>query len=57
MFKINLIKNIMSKGFIKSNEVIYKDENGIERKRTISKEFTHKIDQDKFYMTFIDYVK
>ena len=24
----------MAKGFIKSNEVIYKDENGIERKRT-----------------------
>lgn len=47
----------MGKGFITSNEVIYKDENGIERKRTISKEFTHKIDQDKFYMTFIDYVK
>ena len=47
----------MGKGFIQSNEVIYKDENGIERKRTVSKEFTHKIDQDKFYMTFIDYVK
>lgn len=47
----------MGKGFITSNEVIYKDENGIERKRTVSKEFTHKIDQDKFYMTFIDYVK
>ena len=47
----------MVKGFIKSNEVIYKDENGIERKRTVSKEFTHKMDQDKFYMTFIDYVK
>lgn len=47
----------MGKGFIKSNEVIYKDENGIERKRTVSKEFTHKMDQDKFYMTFIDYVK
>ena len=47
----------MAKGFIKSNEVIYKDENGIERKRTISKEFTQKVDQDKFYMTFIDYVK
>ena len=47
----------MGKGFITSYEVIYKDENGIERKRTVSKEFTHKIDQDKFYMTFIDYVK
>ena len=47
----------MGKGFITSNEVIYKDENGIERKRTVSKQFTHKIDQDKFYMTFIDYVK
>lgn len=47
----------MGKGFIQSNEVIYKDENGIERRRTVSKEFTHKIDQDKFYMTFIDYVK
>jgi predicted transcriptional regulator len=47
----------MAKGFIKSNEVIYKDENGIERKRTVSKEFTQKVDQDKFYMTFIDYVK
>ena len=47
----------MGKGFIQSNEVIYKDENGIERKRTVSKEFTHKIDQDKFYKTFIDYVK
>lgn len=47
----------MGKGFIQSNEVIYKDENGIERKRTVSKEFIHKIDQDKFYMTFIDYVK
>lgn len=47
----------MAKGFIKSNEVIYKDENGIERKRTVSKEFTHKTDQDRFYMTFIDYVK
>ncbi len=47
----------MAKGFIKSNEIIYKDENGIERKRTISKEFHHKSDQDPFYMTFIDYVK
>lgn len=47
----------MAKGFIKSNEVIYRDENGIERKRTVSKEFTQKVDQDKFYMTFIDYVK
>lgn len=47
----------MAKGFIKSNEVIYKDENGIERKRTILKEFKNKTDQDQFYMTFIDYIK
>ncbi len=47
----------MAKGFYKSKETVYKDENGIERKRTISKEFIHKADQDKFYMTFVDYVK
>lgn len=47
----------MAKGFYKSNETVYTDENGIERKRTISKEFVHKADQDKFYMTFMDYVK
>ena len=57
MFKLNKVYENMAKGFYKSKETIYKDENGIERKRTISKEFIHKTDQDKFYMTFVDYVK
>ena len=53
MFKLNKVYENMAKGFYKSKETIYKDENGIERKRTISKEFIHKTDQDKFYMTIV----
>lgn len=47
----------MSKGFYKSTVITYIDENGNEKKREVTKEFVHKADQDKFYMTFIDYVK
>lgn len=47
----------MAKGFIKSSERTYTDENGIQRVQTIEKEFHYKSEEDPFYMVFIDFVK
>ena len=50
-------KIIMAKGFIKSSERTFYDENGQMQVQTTQKEFKFKSEEDKFYMVFIDFVK
>lgn len=47
----------MAKGFIKSSERTYYDENGNKKVETIEKDFHYKTDEDKFYMVFVNFVK
>lgn len=47
----------MAKGFIKSSERTFFDENGQMQVQTTQKEFKFKSEEDKFYMVFIDFVK
>jgi hypothetical protein len=47
----------MGKGFIKSTETRYIDENGQERVVTTQKEYAYKSNEDSFYMVFIKFVK
>lgn len=48
----------MAKGFVKSSESSFYDENGQLQSTTTHKEFVHKVtESEPFYMVFIDYVK
>jgi hypothetical protein len=47
----------MAKGFIKSSERTFYDENGNKKVETIEKNFQYKTDEDKFYMVFVNFVK
>lgn len=47
----------MKKGFIETKEIIERDEFGIERRKTVSKTFTHNVKKDNFYMIYVDYIK
>ena len=53
----NLTTIYMGKGFIKSTETRYIDENGQERVVTTQKEYAYKSNEDSFYMVFIKFVK
>lgn len=47
----------MSKGFIKSTEKTWTDENGQIQSSTVEKEFVYKTLEDEFYMIFVNFVK
>lgn len=47
----------MAKGFIKSEERTFYDENGNKKIETIEKDFHYKTEEDKFYMVFINFIK
>lgn len=47
----------MSKGYVKSTEIVIKDEYGNDRVKTTEKIFKHDAEGENFYMVFVNYVQ